>query len=164
MLGIVVLVAICLTGCGNLVQEENSTEEPLVSYDFGEYSKIGISFSEILRNSSIVDINSRQVSLADNNSESNTCVELDEFYSVVPYLLKNNYITDEGAIYIEEIENYLYTSEDSLSDILNNISQIEEKALLNLSGAAAGAIVVGSSSGKAGYDKESICVDVPLKF
>ena len=49
MLGIVVLVAICLTGCGNLVQEENSTEEPLVSYDFGEYSKIGISFSEILR-------------------------------------------------------------------------------------------------------------------
>ena len=26
MLGIVVLVAICLTGCGNLVQEENSKE------------------------------------------------------------------------------------------------------------------------------------------
>ncbi len=33
-----------------------------------------------------------------------------------------------------------------------------------IAGAAAGAIVVGSSSGKAGYDKESICVDVPLKF
>lgn len=53
LLGIVFAVLFCLTSCSNLVKDCSSQKKLLDNYNFGVYSDISESFSEILKNQEI---------------------------------------------------------------------------------------------------------------
>ena len=135
LLGIVFAVLFCLTSCSNLVKDCSSQKKLLDNYNFGVYSDISESFSEILKYQGSLTEKSRNLFSADSdNNDSYYFFDIEDGMSSAVFLIENGYITDVAFSYIQEIENSLGCAENSLEDIFDAISEIEIRALGNLEG------------------------------
>lgn len=123
----IMLLLLFVVGCNNVVIEDSSNSEIISqAYDFGKYSELGTLFKENLQQ----QVTTRTAVTANETNVVDFIVEK----SAVPYLLVNNYISENAASYILDIESFIDASVGSLSEIFEKISQLELSALENLTG------------------------------
>ncbi len=139
-------VSMILTSCSDLSVSDNQANESKTVATFGKYSEFGANLKSKFEEDSARALLGQEETLA---AEDEDCILLDADESSASFLLKNDYVSETAASYIERMDG-LFDAEADEESIVAGIVAIEQEAIEKLSDDDLDSVMYYAEAAKAG--------------